>query len=204
MLRNVLIIVGVVLIGVMVLMVSFARAGVEKLSNENLIETLGKNEIKIPLKNDEGEIYFEIYKLPETGVTPDNMMYGFKSIRDYLWLSFSSGVDKPKIMLLTADKKAAEYIKLIEKDKNDLAIESGNEAVNKLEYAYNLSTKIDNKNVLKKQLLTQIKEAGYAYKQVFILGESKFSLDEDKYRQLINKIDDWNKKQEKTNLEEDI
>ena len=91
-----------------------------------------------------------------------------------------------------ADKKAAESRALMFEDKSNLAIESGNEAIDKLEYAYNLSVKIKN-DVAKRELLDQIYKAGFAYEQVF--SESGV----DKNRSLINRINEWNKNQEKIN-----
>lgn len=163
----------------------------------------GKNEINLTYESASGETATEVYKLPETGMLPDNIMYGFKTIRDYLWLAFSQGIDKPKMAVLVADKKAAEFGKLLQRDKNDLAIESGNEAINKLEYAYNLTKDLNGVDVQKEELLRQIYMAGRAYKEMFLSGVDKFSLDPEKINTLLNKTDDWNKTQEKARFDWD-
>ena len=186
--------IGVVvgILSIVILVVSLARAGVEVMTENGSLKTMGKNEVVVESLDENGRNKFEIYKLPETGIMPDNPTYVLKKVRDSLWLTFSQGINKPKIALLLADKKAAESRALMFEDKSNLAIESGNEAIDKLEYAYNLSVKIKN-DVAKRELLDQIYKAGFAYEQVF--SESGV----DKNRSLINRINEWNKNQEKIN-----
>jgi hypothetical protein len=136
------------------------------------------------------------YKLPETGMLPDDMFYGAKEIRNYLWLLFSSGEGKIKMALLLADKSASESEALIEKDESNLAIDAGNEAINKLEYADTLINQERATDAQTKQLHYQIFWAGFAYKAVFDRAQGAFDLDTGKYAQLINRVNDWNKTQE--------
>lgn len=181
--------VTVVFVALVILFLSVTRVGIELIAQEDGIDLLKKNEINFLITFDDGETAPSSYKFPESGMLPDNIMYGFKRIRDYFWLNFSNGDNKVKVAILIADKKIVEFTRLADKDKNDSAIEAGNEALDKLEYANSL--------VKTKQLHQQIFGAGFAYKEVLKQAENKFSLDTENYSKLISRIDDWNKKQEK-------
>ncbi len=196
MVRKIFVVMVIGLLGVGILMVSLARAGVEIMTKNGSLETMGKKEITVIKGNK-----LVVYKLPETGILPNNPLYLFKRVRDHLWLVFSYGINKSKIALLLADKKAAEFGRLATQENIDWALESGNEAVDKLEYAYYLSENLNISDVAKKLLLNQIYEAGYAYKQVFVLSGDKFNNNLESYKQLLNRINEWNKKQEKSVVE---
>jgi hypothetical protein len=163
----------------------------------NGIETVKKNEVKFLKTFTDGEKIEGSYKFPEPGMLPSNGLYGFKSLRDVLWLAFSQGIEKPKVTLLIADKKLAEFEKLTEDGNRDLAIESGNEAIDKLKYASVLVQTAKISDSQSKLLRTQILWAGLAYHEVFSRNESEYKIDEEKYKNLITRIDVWNNEQEK-------
>ena len=187
---------GVVTIALAILFLSVTRAGLELIAQEGGTDLLKKQEINFLVTTRDGETVPSTYKFPEAGMLPDNVMYGFKRVRDYFWVVFSGGINKAKLSVLMADKKVVEYSELVEKDKNDLAIESGNEAIDKLEYADGLVTKMTQADDQIKQIRQQLFLAGFAYKESFIKYETKFSFEGDKYSKLINRIDERNKDQE--------
>ena len=181
------------LLGLGILTVSLARAGAEIMTKNGSLEEMGKKEIKVVIGDK-----LVVYKLPETGMLPSNPLYIIKRVRDHLWLVFSGGLYKSKITLLLADKKAAEFGKLTGLGSTSLALESGNEAIDKLEYAYISSKNLNLSKVMRNQLLDQIYVAGYAYQQVFVLAKGGFTNNLESYNQLINRINEWNKKQERS------
>lgn len=185
----------VISLAITILFVSIARAGLEILAQDN--NNVKKNAVIFSMVNKEGERIETSYKLPETGMLSSNMFYGVKQMRDYLWLSFSSGINKINIALLIADKKAAETEKLINNDKEAKAIEAGNEAVDKLEYTNKLIEDTQLSIDQKRQINQQVILAGLAYKQLFSQLENQITIDQPKYFKLISRIDDWNKEQEK-------
>lgn len=191
--RNIL----VISFGLVILFVSVARTGLNLLAQGNGIDEVKKNEVKFLKTFEDGEKIEGTYKLPEPGMLPSNGLYGFKNFRDVLWLMFSQGVEKPKVTLLIADKKLAEFEKLTENGSRELAIESGNEAIDKLKYASDLLQSAKITDTQSKQLRTQILWAGLAYYEVISRNESEFQIDIEKYRNLLTRIDVWNKEQEK-------
>jgi len=98
---------------------------------------------------------------------------------------------------LMADKKIAEFQKLTEKGERGVAVESGNEAIDKLEYANGLVMGAKNANAQSKQIRKQILWAGLAYGEIFHRNEKEFQIDSEKYTKLLTRIDGWNKQQEK-------
>ena len=183
-------------VAIVILVVSMARAGWETRANGDTDEVEGNNLVEFLAVFGDGTTTAGNYKLPETGMLPDNMFYGIKEIRNSLWLLFARGEAKTKTALLLADKSAAEAGALIENDKNDRAIDAGNEAINKLEYADTLINQERATDAQTKQLHYQIFWAGFAYKAVFDRAQGAFDLDTGKYAQLINRVNDWNKTQE--------
>jgi hypothetical protein len=187
----------VLVFGLAILFVSIARAGLEILAKESTDSISRNNAINFVVKFQDGETAPGNYNFPETGMLPDNIFYGLKKIRDYLWLSFSQGLTKAKISLLLADKSMSESKDLLVKDNTAKAIEAGNEAMDKLEYADKLINEFKVPDGQTKQVHYQIFWAGFAYKEVLSKAGESFEIDTDKYSKLINRIDDWNKEQEK-------
>lgn len=179
--KNIVIIFLILLFGGAILIVSISRAGLEIMARENNEGKLRVQPIMIDNKL--------IYSLPEVGIMPGNLLYGFKKIRDSLWERLSSGsTRKAKILLLMADKKMAETRALIDKGDERRALKSGSEAVYKLKYARMLVAETEGLVIEKEQLTNQIKEATIAYKEI-IKG-----IDNPKLQQ---EIDDLKEEQEK-------
>lgn len=195
---------GVLLVGLLILLVSMARAGLEIWANDNNESVVSNNSISFTAKFESGDTAPGIYKIPESGMLSDNMFYGIKKVRDFLWINFSGGINKIKMAILQADKSVAEANKLIAKEKFDKVIESGNEAMDKLEYASKLLDEAKPINDQTKQLHYQIFWAGYAYKEVFGQIKDIFGVDPQKYTNLLNRINDWNKAQEENRYSWDI
>ncbi len=188
---------SVVLLGLMIVLVSIARAGLEILAKDETNTVISNDTINYLVTFDDGETMSGTYKLPVTGMLPDDTFYGIRQLRDWLWLNFSGGKNKLKIALLLADKNIAEAKALLTQEKYNRAIETGNQAVDKLEYANDLVNGFKVPDDQVKQLHRQILSAGFAYKMIFANPGNAFGIDEEKYTKLINRIDDWNKEQEK-------
>lgn len=191
----------VVMLGLVIVLISIARAGLEILAQEETNTNIRNDSVNYSVSFEDGEIASGNYKLPGTGMLPDNAFYGIRQLRDWLWLTLSSGKNKVKIALLLADKNMAEAKALMVEEKYEKAIETGNEAMNKLEYADKLVSgfKVPDNQI--KQTHQQIFWAGFAYKEVFANPGNAFGIDEEKYTKLINRINDWNEKQEKNRFE---
>lgn len=157
--KKILLVLMVILGGGAILMVSISRASLEVV-NRDLME--GKINVEIVKMGDR-----VIYRLPQSGMLPNNTLYVFKEMRNWFWEKFSFGeVRKSRILLLLADKKMAECRKLIEKGDQKRAFESGTEALNKLKYAYTTSLGIKNDSIGKGQILNQIADATLAYEVI--------------------------------------
>lgn len=187
----------VVLIGLVILFVSVAKAGLNLMAQDGEMDSLRNEEVKFLVTFDDGETTSGTYKLPEAGMLPNHVFYGFKKVRDYVWMTLSGGVNKVKLAVLMADKKIAEFQKLTEKGERGLAVESGNEAIDKLEYANELVMGAKNADAQSKQIRKQILWAGLAYGEIFHRNEKEFQIDSEKYTKLLTRIDGWNKQQEK-------
>lgn len=191
----------IVSFGLVIVLVSMARAGLEIIANENTGADTRNDEVNYYVRFDDGETMSGTYKLPETGMLADDPFYGIKKVREWLWMTFSSGKNKIKVALLLADKGMAEAKELVAKDKYDLAVETGNEAMDKLQYADKLinANKVADDQV--KQIHYQMFWAGFAYKEIFIAPKEVLNYDLEKYTKLITRINDWNKEQEKKRFE---
>jgi len=187
----------IVLMGLVILFVSVAKAGLNLMAEDGEMDSLRNEEVKFLVTFGDGETASGTYKLPQAGMLPTNVFYGFKTVRDYIWMSLSSGEDKVKLAVLMADKKIAEFQKLTEKGERGVAVESGNEAIDKLEYANGLVMGAKNANAQSKQIRKQILWAGLAYGEIFHRNEKEFQIDSEKYTKLLTRIDGWNKQQEK-------
>jgi hypothetical protein len=153
------------LVATVILLVSFSRASLEIVNRDEMENTIRVEEVKM------GDQI--IYKLPQAGILPGNPLYIFKEARNWLWEKFSFGDErKAKILLLLADKKMAECRRLIENGNEELAFESGAQALDKLKYAYTVALGIKkNDSIEKRQVLSQIADASMAYE--VITGELK-------------------------------
>jgi len=190
-----------ILLGVVILVVSWVRAGLVILAIESRDEEIRVLPIRFAVDRGEGEIEWYAYKIPEAGMLPGNMLYGVKEVRNDLWLAMSrSPEEKKRLLLLMADKKIAEANSLIKSGKNKLALKAGRKALDKLKYSKQVAEATEKNNGLEERIF----QAGYAYKMV--LGAMKFEKGErnDEYNKLIDELDRWNEEQreEKESREE--
>ncbi len=191
-------------IGLAVLFVSVSRAGVEILAQENNDIRVRIEPIELTIYHKDGTTEPVVYRVPEVNTLSNNPFYGFKKLRDYLWLMFSQGnLNKAKVSLLLADKKISEAIELIKNNNTKLALEAGSEALDKLKYADTQLNQVDDSELEKKDVFNMMYHAGYAYKEVMVSMENEFEIDKEKLNQIIEELDQFNeqKKQEKEAME---
>jgi hypothetical protein len=106
--------ISMVIISLIILYVSFARAGLEKVSHDEKYDQLRKISIAYHQGN-------ECYRLPESRTLPDSPVYFLKKIRDDLWIHFTNNpIDKVRIGLLVADKKITEVIMMQRLGKTEI------------------------------------------------------------------------------------
>jgi len=190
------------LLGVMILVVSMARAGLEIMAAEENGESLRNDPIKFVLIGEDGEKNEYLYKLPEPGLLPTNPFYGFKKIRDILWIKFSGdGAKRAKVELLVADKRMSEAKMLLEDNKGDSGLKTSQEALDTLKSAEGSISGVSKETEESKQISSQIFRAGFAYMTILKDSENSFEMDVEKYNQLIKELDEWNQEQ-KTREEE--
>lgn len=187
---------AVVLVGMVVVFISIARASYEIMAKDMGEDTIKNRYLEFVVKYDSGRTMPVNYNLPEVGMLPSNPFYGFKRIRDWMWVNFANGTNKAKVVILMADKKITEVSDMFTDGKISLALESGNEAMDKLEYANTLLDSISPPTSTSLQLKKQAYLAGYAIKEIVAKGSNSFDLDQQKYDELISRIDSWNEKQE--------
>lgn len=180
-----------------ILVVSMTKASLNLMAKDNRLEVLKKNEINFVTNFGNGETFAGSYKFPNAGMTSDNMLYGFKRIRDYMWLTFSSGYHKAELAILMADKKMVEFEMLSQKGMANKAFEAGNESIEKLEYANGLLNEFHSTDETAKKLRQQIFVAGLAYKETASGVEKEHTLNRQEYSKLITRINDFIKEQEK-------
>ena len=192
------------MMGLFILAISMARAGLEIWATENNESIVTNNSIEFTAKFNDGDTAPGTYKIPESGMLPNSIFYGIKKLRDFLWLNLSTGENKVKMAVLQSDKLISGANELIKKENYDGATEAGNEALDKLEYADKLLDGIKVANDQTKQLHYQIFWAGFAYEEIIKQEGGAFGIDNLKYSDLINRIDDWNKAQENNRYSWDI
>jgi hypothetical protein len=153
--------ISMVVISLVILYVSFARAGLEKVSQDEKYDQLRK----ISIAYHQGS---ECYKLPESRTLPDNPFYFLKKIRDDLWIQFTNNpIDRVRIGLLVSDKKITEAIMLyrLEKKetgwKNNLA-EAG---VKNLKLREEIA-KLNGEDIEVQKLITKVDRANSFYQDI--------------------------------------
>jgi hypothetical protein len=132
---------------------------------------------------------------------PNETFYGFRKIRDWMWLFFSRGeLNKSKISMLLADKKMAEVIVMANKENNvkngKLIIEASQEALDRLKYTDNLISQSSQNEDEWRQLHKQCFTSGLAYRAVLGKLENNMGEFTPDLNTILNEIDEWNKKQE--------
>lgn len=99
------------LVAIMILYVSFVMASLDKVVDDETFDRLRK--IEVSYVNFKGEEQY--YKLPESNILPNNLLYPIKELRDNLWVYFSKDtINKIRVLLLIRDKKIEEVLLLQE------------------------------------------------------------------------------------------
>jgi len=185
----------VLVLGIVIIFVSFVRASLEISAQEDNEGKLRGNILEVEIEKSNGERIIEAYRIPQVRMLPTNIFYGIKEIRDYLWLQFSKDkFEKVKMAIFLADKNLAESVVLSNKDQKERALKSGEKAVEKLEYAWTmLGEERDNRSI---DLRNKIHQAVVVYDQVIrkMGGEG---VDKNKYEEIENKIKTFKEKEEK-------
>lgn len=147
-----------------ILYVSFTRAGLDEVTNDEKYDRLRK--ISVSYIDNNGQTI--CYRLPESRTLPNSPLYLIKSMRDDFWIKFSKNqTDKTRIVILMADKKIYESILLYE-DKDVGAkfwTRNMSDAKIKIDFARGLSVKLDPRDPETEQLVrkTNDEENFYDY-----------------------------------------
>lgn len=181
--------------GLGVLGISLARASLVIQAQDLNENNIWSREMVFSINYGDGVTETANYSLPEVGILPVSPFYGLKRVRDYFWIMFSRGLDKPRLVLLVADKKIEEAQELLAINKNSAALLAGNEGLDHLEYASQLLSQIKGNEDQVKQLSKQVYLAGFAYKEVISKGENAFDMDKAELYELIQRYEKWNEKQ---------
>lgn len=182
--------------GGLILFVSIARAGLEIMAQGNNTDKVRVNLVNFVITNDDGSTEPVSYKLPEINMLPTSSFYGFKYIRDWLWINLSrTPLEKSKVLLLVADKKIAESSALFIDNLPNQAMDAATEALVKLKYAQRETNNIKKNTDEVKQLNLQIVRAGLAYKEILQGARNTFEVDINMYNNLISDLDAWNESQ---------
>lgn len=157
--------IGIILLSIIIIYISFVRAGLERLKENKNYDVLRNVPISFQIKNDLGEFESHCYNLPEANTLPDNPWYFIKNIRDEFWINFSKNpIEKANILLLLADKKIEEAIKLDKKGKQNLANEIVKDSITRLERSKKIVKSLDQEDIEVQKMNIKIEEASRAYK----------------------------------------
>ncbi|MFA5750091.1 MAG: DUF5667 domain-containing protein [Candidatus Shapirobacteria bacterium] len=180
----------IIVLALGILYISFIRASLEKVNDDEKYDKLRKIPISLQLENREGILEKDCYKLPETRTLPDSPFYILKKLRDELWIKFSNNqLNKVKIMLLIADKKMEEAIMLNQKNSNkNLVMKTSQEAVEKLKSVEELVLNMETGDIEVQKIDQRIKTANLAYKKII----DSFELNDKNQQKLFQLIDTCN------------
>jgi hypothetical protein len=184
-----------------ILYLSIIRASLDVMVKENNENKLRVEPIEFLINKKNGPEKC-VYKLPEVNVMPDDPIYKIKESRDFMWILLSHDpLLKAKTTLLIADKKITESLNFEKDNKCKLALDTSEEAINKLKYADKIVFDIKKESTESRQLKNQIIKAGLAYKEALIKINLGNKIDQDKYNKIIIDLDKWNEEKQK-NIEE--
>lgn len=156
---------GIISFSIIIIYISFVRAGLERVKENKNYDKLRNIPISFQSKNYLGGLENHCYKLPETRTLPDSPWYFIKNLRDELWVNLSKNpLEKANILLLTADKKLEEAIRLDKKGRENLANETVKDAILKLEKSKIIVESLDQKDIEVMKMSTKIDEATRVYK----------------------------------------
>ncbi len=177
---------GITFFSIIILYISFVRAGLERVKENRNYDKLRNVPISFQFKNNLGELENYCYNLPESRTLPDSPWYFIKNLRDKFWVDFTNNpLEKANILLLIADKKLEEAIKLVEKGRENLGDETVKDAILKLEKSKNIVESLDQKDIEVMKMNTKIDEATRAYKYLIDF----LQLDNEVENLFINKVE---------------
>ncbi len=148
-----------------ILYVSFTRAGLEKVNEDEKYDRLRK----ISISYDYGlEKELRCYKLPESRTLPNSPVYFIKKVRDDLWIRFSRNeVDKARISLLVADKKMEEAIVMYEKHINSSLLKKNiEEASKRIEIIQNAVNTMNKNDLEVKKIKQKVDQTNWFYRYI--------------------------------------
>jgi hypothetical protein len=179
--------------GVMILLISMIRFGLEKTLSDDRLGIIRKRQIEVVMSiGPDGSRTSEFYNFPDSGMLPSNPWYGVKEARDWLWVRFTSNLDnKINLIMLMADKKMAEAELFLKQNEPVRAIKASREAIDKLKYT-NEIWRQNNPNGENEGVGERIYLAGFVYEQILKSTASENIRQRDDFRQLINDLSKWN------------
>lgn len=137
-----------VLAAIGILFVSFVRAGLNRVVEDERFDRLRK--IPISYVDSRGED--RCYRLPESGLLPNNILYAIKEFRDNLWIYLTRDkIDKLRIRLLINDKRIGEILLLKENGASKFLINNQLGKTKKMMEKVNIESRqlVDNKPEIK-------------------------------------------------------
>lgn len=184
-----------------ILFVSLSRASLvgvrQKLGSivyHNILITLANNTITD--SDQEMSTKTVDYNLPPVTMLPTSPFYGFKRVRDYLWLKFTfDPVIKGKLELLMADKKVSEAVKMAPDTNESQVYDAFDEGIGYLQAGYaDLAASKENIHTAN-QLMVQARKSGEAFKMILgNIGKLSEESDVSKKQELLDKLANWNEK----------
>ncbi len=136
------------------------------------------------------------FELPEAGITPDSPFYFVKSWTEKIQLFFTfSAEQKAKQYLHLAGVRLAEYQKMLEKGKTEIAEKTLTKYQNQLNRALEKAEELKNKGKNVEELTTQIQEA--TSKHLEILNQNLQKVPEQAKKGIENAIENSQKQIEK-------
>lgn len=148
-----------------ILYISFTRAGLEKVNDDEQYDRLRNISISYQQKETGN---WQCYRLPESRILSNNPIYFLKKIRDNLWIQLSrSPIDKSRITLLVADKKISETITLYKKNTNNKLLKKNiDEATKKLELVQKIIDQLNQKDLEVKKIKEKIVQTNSFYQYI--------------------------------------
>ncbi len=150
---------------------------------------------------DELEPSVNSYSLPEPGMLPTNPFYGFKALRDWLWLKITiDPVEKTKLLQYMADKKMSEATAMLSDSKIKPGYIAVEESYNYLELTLKSVSDIKENKDQQQQLRLHAIDAGKAYIGIINnFASSLTSSEYDKKDEWLVRFNEWNAKFEENN-----
>ncbi len=187
----------VILLSILILFISLARASLDIWASESNFDIARNCPIEFIVKGEGDEVIKGKHYLPGVTVLPGNPWYGFKELRDEVWIRMNSNPEKKaETALMIADKRMSTSRRLFEEQESKTAIIKAGEAYDYLRVA-DAEWKLAKQNNadLCSPTENQIFFAGLAYEEILQKVDLPFAEDTDKYNELLGNINDWNENQ---------